>query len=78
MPPMTAQACLEAKFCMRTYKMFFVAGTEDWFIRRHDQQPTFKERDWSEAKRRFEGWLEERSRAAAGGEGEEGEGEQKA
>jgi paired amphipathic helix protein Sin3a len=74
LPRMWAQAGLEAKVCMRSYKMFFVAGTEDWFVRRSggkttpEATKTIKDRDWKAAKSLFDEWVDTRLRSAEEGE----------
>jgi hypothetical protein len=70
LPRMWAQAGLEAKVCMRSYKMFFVAGTEDWFVRRRQggakasEAPAVQERDFKAAKSRSDKWIDARLRSA--------------
>ncbi len=72
----TVKTGLEIKICIRTYRLFFVAGTEDVFARHRRKEQLAKFEKKAEARRKhrsrtFRNWLEEKVNAGSGGSAEE-------
>lgn len=58
-PELTAQGSLEIRVCIRTYRLFYVPGTEDYLHRRYqDVEKDHFEKRIGKVKRRQKRWLE--------------------
>ncbi|KAI6037598.1 hypothetical protein EDC04DRAFT_2897379 [Pisolithus marmoratus] len=59
LPDLTAQGRLEIRVCIRTYRLFYVPGTEDYLHRRYqDMEKDGLERRIGKAKQRQKLWLD--------------------